>query len=74
MRIKNYIVYIAREWTAGRDIIKNTHEEVLGEKISEKKGWMSDTTWQRVEERRKMKEKVNNAKTVHKGMITCQNK
>lgn len=24
---------------------------------------MSDTTWQKVEERRKMKEKVNNAKT-----------
>lgn len=52
---------IESDWTAGRDIIKSTREEVIGEN-SQKKEWMSDTTWQKVEERRKMKEKVN-AKT-----------
>lgn len=50
---------IESEWTAGRDIIKNTCEE----KTNKKKEWMSHTTWQKVEERRRMKEKVNNAKT-----------
>lgn len=53
---------IESEWTAGRDIIKNTCEEVL-EKTNKKKEWMSHTTWQKVEERRRMKEKVSNAKT-----------
>ncbi|XP_062566351.1 uncharacterized protein LOC134228685 [Saccostrea cucullata] len=35
---------IEGEWTAGRAIIKNTREEVLGRKINKKKEWMSDTT------------------------------
>lgn len=36
---------------------------IRGKKTNKKKEWMSDATWQKVEERRKMKEKVNNAKT-----------
>lgn len=53
---------IESEWTAGSDIIKNACKEVLRKKTNKKKEWMSDTTWQKVEERRKMKEKVK-AKT-----------
>lgn len=29
----------------------------------QKKEWISDTTWQKVKERRKMREKVNNTET-----------
>lgn len=67
---------IESEWTAGRDIIKNACKEVLRKKTNKKKEWMSDTTWQKVEERRKMKEKVkaktreqkNDAHTIHQNL------
>lgn len=42
---------------------KNTCEKVLRKKTNKKKDWMSYTTLQKVEDRRKMKEKINNEKT-----------
>ena len=51
------------EWTAEKNIIKSACETVLGWKTNKKKEWMSDLSWQKVEERRKMKEKINSAKT-----------
>ncbi|VDI08229.1 Hypothetical predicted protein [Mytilus galloprovincialis] len=53
---------INNEWEVGRDIIKEVCENVLGRKTNKKKDWMSQGTWDKVEERRKMKEKVNNAR------------
>ena len=50
-------------WTAGKNIINNACETVLGKKTNKKKEWMSDLSWQKVEERRDMKEKTNSAKT-----------
>ena len=54
---------IESEWTAGKNIIKSACETVLGKKTIKKKEWMSDLSWQKVEERREMKEKINSAKT-----------
>ncbi|CAC5366722.1 unnamed protein product [Mytilus coruscus] len=54
---------INNEWEVGRDIIKEVCEDVLGRKTNKKKDWMSHETWDKVEERRKMKEKINNART-----------
>ncbi|XP_052080696.1 craniofacial development protein 2-like [Mytilus californianus] len=51
------------EWKVERDIIKEVCEDVLGRKTNKKKDWISHGTWDKVEERRKMKEKVNNART-----------
>ncbi|CAG2214195.1 Angiopoietin-related protein 1,Ficolin-1-A,Angiopoietin-1,Fibrinogen C domain-containing protein 1,Ryncolin-1,Tenascin-N,Angiopoietin-related protein 7,Angiopoietin-related protein 6,Ficolin-3,Fibrinogen C domain-containing protein 1-B,Fibroleukin,Fibrinogen-like protein 1,Ficolin-1,Ficolin-1-B,Angiopoietin-4,Tenascin-R,Ryncolin-2,Techylectin-5B,Fibrinogen C domain-containing protein 1-A,Microfibril-associated glycoprotein 4,Fibrinogen-like protein A,Ryncolin-3,Angiopoietin-2,Tenascin-X,Ficolin-2,Tenascin len=54
---------INNEWEVGRDIIKEVCEDVLGRKTNKKKDWMSLGTWDKVEERRKMKENLNNART-----------
>ncbi|CAC5408747.1 unnamed protein product [Mytilus coruscus] len=54
---------INNEWEVGRDIIKEVCEDVLGRKTNQKKDWMSHGTLDKVEERRKMKEKVTNART-----------
>nr|XP_022322883.1 craniofacial development protein 2-like [Crassostrea virginica] len=54
---------IESEWTAGKNIIKSACETVLGNKTIKKKEWMSDLSWQKVEERREMKGKINSAKT-----------
>ncbi|VDH91721.1 Hypothetical predicted protein, partial [Mytilus galloprovincialis] len=53
---------INNEWEVGRDI-KEVCEDVLGRKTNKKKDWMSHGTWDKVEERRKMKENLNNART-----------
>ena len=54
---------IESEWIARKNIIKKACETVLGKKTNKKKEWMSDLSWQKVEERREMKEKINSAKT-----------
>lgn len=49
-------------WSTIKEAYTSTCEEVLG-KIKGKKVWMSQETWEKVEERRKRKADVDNSKT-----------
>ncbi|XP_051807750.1 craniofacial development protein 2-like [Acanthochromis polyacanthus] len=50
---------VQRSWTSLRDATVGTCEEVLGNR----KPWISDETWQKVEERKKLKQDLNQART-----------
>ncbi|XP_078617289.1 uncharacterized protein LOC144885281 [Branchiostoma floridae x Branchiostoma japonicum] len=54
---------IETEWSIIKEAYTSTCEEVLGKVKRERKEWMSDDTWEKVEERRKLKANIDNCRT-----------
>ncbi|XP_048726886.2 uncharacterized protein LOC125645429 [Ostrea edulis] len=54
---------IDTDWEMGKTVIKETCDKVLGKKTNKMKDWMSQGTWAKIEERKRSKDIVNNAKT-----------
>jgi len=50
-------------WACMKETLVGTSEEVLGRLPSNRKQWISDDTWQKVETRKKLRQQVNQAKT-----------
>ena len=48
-------------WTSIKDKFLTTAKEILGHKKREKKDWISEETWNKIEERKKLKNKIHNA-------------
>jgi hypothetical protein len=46
-----------------KHVVLGTAEEVLGFRNNRRKEWMMEETWEKVAERRKVKEKLNFSKT-----------
>jgi hypothetical protein len=46
-----------------KHVVVGTAEEVLGFRNNRRKEWMTEETWEKVAERRKVKEKLNSSKT-----------
>ncbi|XP_078580636.1 uncharacterized protein LOC144864435 [Branchiostoma floridae x Branchiostoma japonicum] len=54
---------IETEWSTIKEAYTSTCEEVLGKVKRERKEWMSEGTWEKVEERRKLKANIENCRT-----------
>ncbi|XP_078663299.1 uncharacterized protein LOC144906655 [Branchiostoma floridae x Branchiostoma belcheri] len=54
---------IEAEWAIIKEAYTSTCEEVLGRVKKERKAWMSQDTWEKVEERRNLKAKIDNSRT-----------
>ncbi|XP_035692545.1 craniofacial development protein 2-like [Branchiostoma floridae] len=54
---------IETEWSTIKEAYTSTCEEVLGKVKRERKEWMSEGTWETVEERRKLKANIENCRT-----------
>ena len=63
LEIENTEATVTQSWSNIRNATVGACEEVLGRPPTNRKPWISDETWQRVEERRKMKEALNQART-----------
>ena len=50
-------------WKIIKDNYNKTAEEVLGYRNRDRKDWISDQTWQKIEDRKKIKAKMNTAKS-----------
>jgi hypothetical protein len=48
-------------WTSIKENFQSTAKEILGHKKPEKKDWISEETWIKIEERKKLKNKIHNA-------------
>jgi hypothetical protein len=54
---------IENHWSMVKHVVLGTAEEVLGFKNSRRKEWMTEETWEKVAERRKVKEEFISSKT-----------
>ena len=54
---------VEKTWYRIKDNYNKTAEEVLGFRKRDRKDWISDQTWQKIEERKKIKSKLNAAKS-----------
>jgi len=54
---------VEQNWTGMKEAIIGASEEVLGRPPANRKEWITDATWQKVEERKRLKQKVNQART-----------
>ena len=54
---------VHQSWTILKEATVGAYEEVLGRPSVNRKPWISDETWQKVEERKKMKQELNQART-----------
>ena len=54
---------VEKTWHRIKDNYIKTAEDVLGCKKRDRKDWISDQTWQKIEERKKIKSKLNAAKS-----------
>ena len=54
---------VDKTWDVIKDNYNKTAEDVLGYKTKERKDWISDQTWQKIEDRKKIKSKLNAAKS-----------
>ena len=61
---------LEEEWSQIKEMYSSTCEEVLGKVTRERKEWMSEDTWEIVEERRKLKAKMEAAKTRNQKLAT----
>ena len=50
-------------WNTFRQTVVGTCEEVLGKPPTNKKPWISEETWQKIEDRKRLKEGINQART-----------
>ena len=65
---------VEQEWSRIKEMYSSIREEVLDKVRRERKAWMSENTWELVEERRALKEKLEAAKTrKQKLAATCTN-
>ena len=51
------------DWNNIRDVYIETCEEVLGKVERNRKEWLTDDTWRKIEERRQLKVEVDRART-----------
>ena len=58
-------------WKNLKEVITETCEEVLGRPQPNKKPWIKEETWQKIEERKRAKHAMNNAKTRFQKQITA---
>jgi len=54
---------IEEKWRKIRTIFTETSEKVLGFKEKNKKDWMTQQTWEKIRERKKVKDEMNVSKT-----------
>ena len=54
---------VHQSWTILKEATVGACEEVLGRPSVNRKSWISDETWQKVEERKKLKQDLNQART-----------
>ena len=59
----NEVTDIEEHWAGIRLTWQETCEESLGRKKTERKVWIIEGTWKKIEERKSTKEKLNSAKT-----------
>jgi len=45
-------------WTGYKDIYRTTATETLGQRAKSRKDWLSPSTWNSIEERRKLKQSI----------------
>ena len=54
---------VEHRWTTFREAVVGACEDVLGKPKTNRKPWISDRTWQKVEDRRLAKQELNQART-----------
>jgi len=54
---------VNEDWNHIRDVYIETYEEVLGKVERNRKEWLTDDTWRKIEERRQLNVDVNRART-----------
>ena len=54
---------VNEDWNNIRDVYIETCEEVLGKVERNRKEWLTDDTWRKIEERRQLKVEVDRART-----------
>ena len=54
---------VEQEWSRIKEMYSSIREEVLDKVRRERKAWMSENTWELIEEGRALKEKLEAAKT-----------
>ena len=54
---------LEQEWKQIKTIYNDTSSTILGYKNHERKQWISDSTWNSIQERKDIKKKLNNAKS-----------
>ena len=57
------IIHINVQWEKTKMILVDTHESALICMERTRKGWLSDKTYRKIEERQKAKQKLNDAQT-----------
>ena len=58
-------------WTDLKEVTVGACEEVLGRPPVNRKPWISDETWQKVEERKKLKHELNQARTRQQKQVSA---
>ena len=60
------------DWKDVKDMYIKTCEEVLGKVERNRKEWLTDDTWRKIEERRQLKVEIGNARTELKKRAAMQ--
>lgn len=61
--LQNLDTDIQQEWDNFKNVVSETSEKTLGHVKRRNKEWLSAGTWKHIEERKKIKLKLNNTKS-----------
>ena len=62
---------VEQSWANLKEAIVGSCEEVLGRPPGNRKPWISDETWKKVEERKRAKEELNQARTRNQKQVAA---